>query len=327
MSTSPAGTSIPRRSDDAVPTIRTCSPERSKAGSNGRSARIASPREIVTGPASSRLCSASTARRVHFASWNTRPSVRRRPVRTTLTPWRIGAADQPRFDSHRSVTRGEDQALTLPDDGRRRPRLRTRSLFDDDELAAGVVRLPADRARSPPGWGTPDLRRDHGATRSSRPARSSATAASNGSVQRRDTGRANRPVRRATATVGPVAPPSCVRSGAGVARTRRGSRRQRRGVESRSTGICPGRSGTAPCRSSHGSDRLLVEIGDRETRRGDSTAAGSAHSRGRSARPRAPSSRARRHRQCTRPPGPAARASSRCRRGTDPCVPSLRTTR
>jgi phospholipase C len=39
----------------------------------------------------------------HWASCRTRPRVRRRPERTTLTPCRTGAADQPRTDSTRAI--------------------------------------------------------------------------------------------------------------------------------------------------------------------------------------------------------------------------------
>lgn len=36
--------------------------------------------------------------RCAYASWKTRPRERRSPERTVLTPWRTGAADQPRLE-------------------------------------------------------------------------------------------------------------------------------------------------------------------------------------------------------------------------------------
>ncbi len=77
--------------------------------------------------------------RAHAASWKTSASVNRCPERTTETPCRTGAADQPRCGSHRAIAGGEDQPVSVRDDGRRAPRLRPRALLVEQELAAGVI--------------------------------------------------------------------------------------------------------------------------------------------------------------------------------------------
>ena len=61
------------------------------------------------------------------------------PPRTTLTPWRIGAADQPRAERTGRSRVVNDERLAAADGGRRGPRLGPGPLLDDDELAAGVV--------------------------------------------------------------------------------------------------------------------------------------------------------------------------------------------
>lgn len=44
-------------------------------------------------------CETVSREAAHCASWKTRPRVRRRPERTVLTPWRMGAVDQPRLEA------------------------------------------------------------------------------------------------------------------------------------------------------------------------------------------------------------------------------------
>ena len=63
----------------------------------------------------------------------------RRPERITDTPWRTGAAVQPRSVGDRPVSGGEDQPVTLWDQRRGAPRLRPGPLLDQEELTAGVI--------------------------------------------------------------------------------------------------------------------------------------------------------------------------------------------
>ena len=85
--------------------------------------------------------------RRHAASWNTRPSVCRRPGadRAHAVAHRrrrpaAGRADRP-------LAGGEHEAVPAGDRRRRGPGLGTRTLLDDDELTAGVVEHPARRGR------------------------------------------------------------------------------------------------------------------------------------------------------------------------------------
>ena len=250
------------------------------------------------------------------ASWKTRPSVWRRPDRTMLTPWRIGAADQPAGRAHRAVAGREHQRLALPDDGRRRPGLRPRPLLDDDELAAGVVvagRVEADD----------DLQREH-------------ELAVEVAVQR-------------VPVAGPVAqqqrrrapwPAAWQRSshssrssGHGAGRPRRsaqsraiGSRwgqnaarsccDERRAAGGRSSGTRPRRSGGGPCRPSSGSG------GRRRRGRPASRHSSASRTVPATAQPTSSSSAATAGqssvdgRRLTPPPAPAAAAWPRRRRGT-----------
>ena len=206
--------------------------------------------------------------------------MRRRPLRTHADTVAHRRRRPASLRLHRPVARGEDQALTLADDGRGGARLCARSLLDDDELAAGVIRPRSVEA-------------DHHLDREHQLAVQIAVqrvpvARSVAQQQRRRTGlargvalrRATRRARRARAAGGRVAPPSPVRSGAGAARTRRASRRPRRAAERRSTGTAPRRSGTAPCRSWRGSGRRRRRGRRPRDTRPRSTTARSTHSRG-----------------------------------------------
>ena len=111
----------------------------------------------------------------HSASWKMSPSVWRRPERTALTPWRIGAADQP---ARRRAPGRSRVVNTTPwpcgiVDAVARDWARG-SLLDDDELAAGVVGAGLVEPDRRPAAGRRARRRGRGAARSSRPARSAA---------------------------------------------------------------------------------------------------------------------------------------------------------
>ena len=174
--------------------------------------------------------------------------MRRCPVRTVLTPWRIGAARPAARRPDRPVAGGEHDGVAVADRHRRRPRLGPRALLDDDELATGVVDRLAGRARRPPAAGRRARRTGRGAARSSRRGRSAASAASGGSARRRGTARATRRSRPAMAPARRASLPTRGRSATGVARTRRATRPRAAAADERSSGTRPRRSGGGPCR-------------------------------------------------------------------------------
>ena len=75
----------------------------------------------------------------HVASWKTSPKVCLSPVCSVLTPWRIGAAVQPRVDRIGRSRVVKTIAVSSRDRQRRRSRLGAWALLDDDELPAAVV--------------------------------------------------------------------------------------------------------------------------------------------------------------------------------------------
>ena len=133
------------------------------------------------------------------------PSVKRSPLLSRLTPWRMVDAVGAARPLHRPFAHREDHAVALAEAHDLGARLHARPLLGQHELAAGKVALRARRAGSRPGAERDARRRRPGAGNCSRPAHSAAEAASAASGPRRGSGHGRPRARRGSGPSTPIA--------------------------------------------------------------------------------------------------------------------------